>query len=1217
MPAPVAPALRACLLLLGLLALTPDSGAAPPPADGPVGHPLAVRSGPRGATLFVEVSPDTSGLKTENRYADPSMWNQRYHEFELGPIGTGVTIGDYDGDARPDIFVVSKTESCRLFRNLGGWRFEDVSDRAGVSDRGDAAQIWKQGASFADVNNDGRLDLYVCRFDAPNLLYINQGDGTFRESAREYGLDVRDGSLMAAFCDFDRDGWLDVFIQTNLLSNAASPGGQRDRLFHNERNGSFRDVTASAGLEPVETQGNSATWWDYDQDGWPDLYVANDFAAPDQLYRNNRDGTFTNLIAVHLPHTPYSAMGADLGDINNDGWIDFFVADMAATSHQKDQRSMADTRARAKDPSDAETDVRQAPYNALFLNTGAGRAQEVAHLAGLAATDWTWSPRFEDLDNDGWLDLHVTNGMHREIHNVDLILRMMGAESAEERVRIVRNSPVLAEANLAFRNHGDLRFEPVGEAWGLAHKGVSFGSAFGDLDGDGDLDLVYTNYLAGATLLRNDSDSGHRLVLELRGTRSNRFGVGAWVQIETETGLQTRQLTLARGYMSASEPILHFGLGDATQVRRLTVRWPSGHVQTFEDLAADRRYTITEPAGRPPSERVAAELQPAAMKSAPPPRFHDIAQSFHLAALSREEPFDELAQAPLLPFRFNRRGPALAVGVFGPDGAEDLVIGGTTRTPIRLLRSSTATSRAAAPNPAPSRRSDALPDVTHPALNDGPVLAFDANGDGSTDVLVTRGGVSQPAGTPAYQPLLMLGDGHGGFRPAPDGTLPALSLCVGAAVAADFNRDGRVDLFLGGRVTPGGYPASPDSALLLNRDGHFEDVTEERGASLRRIGMVTGALWSDADADGWVDLLLTLDWGRVTYFRNIGGKRFEDQTEAAGFAAAGTGWWTGLTAADFNGDGHPDYVAGNLGLNTPYHAAPGRPALLYVGAFRGGNTARQPVEAYFEGGTLYPRRTRRELGAVVPALLRRFPRNDVFAQTPLPDLLGGEALATAERYTATELRSGVFLSQADGTFRFTPLPRIAQIAPVQGMVAGDFDGDGRADLYVVQNSFAAHPATGRFDGGVSQLLRGDGTGRLVPIPARESGLVVAGDAKALVQVDLDQDGWPDFVGTRNNGSTVAFRNAGAAGVAMLAVRLQGRAGNPTAIGARVTAEHVDGRKQSAEVYAGSGYFSQSSPRLFFGADEKNAIHTITVRWPDGTTKAYAVASAKGTITLAE
>ena len=1165
-----------CLLLATTLAPAAAAGAALPAGleATPLRAPVPA-TGPR----FTLLSPAETGVVTTNDYADPQMWGARYHEFEIGELGTGVAIADYDGDGRPDLFVVSKTESCRLFRNLGDYRFEDVTAKAGVGDAGAAAAVWKQGATFADINNDGRPDLYVCRGGAPNLLYINQGDGTFREEAHLRGLDLVTASGMGAFCDYDRDGRLDVYVHTNLLDYAAHPDGEAGHLFHQNPDGTFTDVTAAAGLGGVG-QAHAALWWDFDGDGWPDLYVSNDFAAPNRLYRNNRDGTFTDVIDATVPHMPYSSMGADLGDVNNDGRLDLLVADMAATGHAIDQRTMALARSQAVDPPAGSPVAPQTYRNALYLATGSGRCLEAACLAGIAATDWTWSVRLEDLDNDGRVDLFVTNGMHREVNNADLLQRQMRAESSAERVRIMRNSPVLAQRNLAFRNLGDLNFADVSREWGLDQRGVSFGVACGDLNGDGNLDLVYTNYQGGVSILRNNSAGAHRVTVSLRGSRSNAGGVGAVVRVFTAAGEQVRTLTLERGYLSSSEPILHFGLGAASRLERLVVDWPGGAHQVFTDLAADYHFTITEPAS-------AVATTPAA--TAAPGQFVPMGGAEGFSPAAAEAPVDEAALQPLMPFRFNRRGPAVAVGDVDGDGADEIVLGGTTLAPARLWhrtgldgRSSWIATQTFGPGP----------------VNDGPVLLLDTTGTGRLDLLIARGGNSLPDGAPEYQPVLYLNDGHGIFRAAPPERWPDLPIDAGAMPAADFARSGRVGVFIGGRLSPGQYPESPRSALLLNRDGAFVDVTDTVAPALRRIGLVTAAMWSDVDGDGWPDLLVACEWGQVKCFRNVQGLRFDDWTNRLGFDAAGPGWWTALASADFNGDGRPDFVAGNAGLNTPYRAGP---VYLFYGDFNGRGEQPQLIEAYTEGEKLYPWRGRLELGDVIPDVLRKFPSNNAYAAATLPQIIG-PALGGARRFAVTQMQSGVFLSQADGRYLFRALPRLVQIAPLQGIAAGDFDGDGHADVYAVENSFAPAPGVGRFDGGLSQLLRGDGAGNFTPVDLTESGLVVPGDAKGLAVVDLDRDGWPDFIVTRNAAPALAFRNRGVPGRRMLAVRLVGPPGNPTAVGACATLERADGTRQRFEVTAGGGFSSQSSATCFF-AGGAAAARRLVVIWPDGRTTA--------------
>jgi hypothetical protein len=646
--------------------------------------------------------------------------------------------------------------------------------------------------------------------------------------------------------------------------------------------------------------------------------------------------------------------------------------------------------------------------------------------------------------------------------------------------------------------------------------------------------------------------------------------------------------------------MLHFGLGSDSIIDRLTVTWPSGVVQVLEHLAADQHYTLTEPAEKPP--------RPARPKlTVPAGQFAEVSRSLNLRLDSPERWSDEWAKQPLLPWRLNRIGPGVAFADLNGDGEDEFCLGGVAGERARLA-SNFGGGHFMPP------LSTLFGEPTGAA--DAMVLFFDANGDGKPDLLLTKGGVAAQAGSAAYRPRLFLNNGRGDLEPAPADTLPPFSESTGVAIAADYNRDGQLDLFLGGRSVPGAYPRPARSALLENRGGKFIDVTESLAPGLAQIGLVTSALWTDVDGDGWLDLVLTLEWGHVTYFHNRAGQGFDDWTERAGFSAAGTGWWNSIASGDLNGDGRPDYVVGNVGLNTKYRASPSHPALLFDGIFEDGKPP-QLIEAQYEGEKLYPVRGLPQISAVLPSIGRRFPTFERYAGATLDDIFTTERLSAAHRYAATELRSGVLLSQPDGTYRFEPLPRLAQIAPIYGLVVGDFDGDGFADVYAIQNSSAPIAETGPFDGGLSVLLKGNGRGQLLPVPPASNGLLVPHAGKAVAVVDLDQDGWPDFFVTRNNDSTLVFHNRPVAGHHSFGVALQGSTGNPTGIGARITVKLTDGTTETAEVFAGGGYLSQSTATQFFGYTDANPPREIVVRWPDGRTsnEAWTKPSSKRVLSL--
>ena len=1153
-----------------------------------------------GKTLFTRVDPDASGIHFQ---IDVDENHPRRRLYEIAFAGAGVTIGDYDGDGRPDVFMAHHTGKDRLYRQTGDLVFTDVTDEAGIGENHE----WSAGAAFIDINNDGLLDLYVCHYDAPNSLFINKGDGTFTEMAADYGLNFSGASVMAAFSDYDRDGDLDMYLLTSRLAanteiesqiavvRTRGPGGrtvptipgqyqeytdflqrpngqfvqiaagQRDHLFRND-DGHFTEVQlptqdVQGGLQGSDNyMGMSAVWWDYDNDMWPDLYVANDMFGPDRLYHNNRDGTFTDVIATAVPHTPWFSMGSDFADINNDGLFDLMAADMSATTHYEQKIGMGDMDSQGWFLTSANP--RQYMRNALYLNSGKDRFMEVAALAGLSSTDWTWTVKFADFDNDGFSDVFVTNGMVRNFMDADVQREIAAKTGLQDYWEILKDEPAKRDTNFVFRNTNGLQFENVSRDWGLDHTGLSFAAALGDLDRDGDLDLIVGNLDEPTSLYRNDSVRGSRVLIRLRGIESNRYGIDAKVRVETDSDTQIKQLTSARGFMSADDPVLQFGTGESSALRRLTVYWPSGTVQSFENLAVDRFYTITEQAGA---------ISPESPAPLMPALYQDVTVSTGLNFEHKELEFDDYVAQPLLPAKLSQLGPGTAWGDADGDGDDDVFIGAAIGEAGALYLNN---------GQGHFRRMPAGPWAEHENREDMGVLWFDADGDQDLDLLVTSGSVEFPLGDQDLDDRLYLNIGDATFVDAAAGTLPQSGGSSGVVVTSDFDQDGDLDLFIGGRTLPGQYPLSPVSQLLRNDDGVFVDVTNAVGAGLRKTGMVTAALWSDVDDDGDQDFLLTVEWGPIRYFRNDDGI-FSEQTASAGLAER-TGWWNSITSIDIDNDGDMDYVVTNTGENTKYDATAEKSAMLYYGDF-GGSGKSNLIEAQWEDDTEFPVRGLSCSTGAMPFLANEFGTFDAFARADVQQLFTPKKLDTAKKFIATELRSGVLVN-TNGIFEFRPLPLLAQIAPAFGVVSGDFDLDGVSDIYLLQNSFSPQAETGRMDGGLSQMLLGDGNGGFVPLWPTRSGLVVAGDAKALTTTDFNQDGRADFFITRNDDAVIAFQhNADETKQhrRSLSVRLQGRAGNPTAVGARIVLVRADGTHPSVEMHAGSGYLSQSAPVAFF------------------------------------
>lgn len=1074
---------------------------------------------------FTAIPAQESGLKLPNSYEDPLAWGPLFREFNNGSLGTGVAVGDIDNDGLPDILVSNKTAGCRLYKNNGNFHFDDITESAGLSKEESGAWatlsslfstktnsnkpgVWNEGVALVDVNNDGWLDIYICRTRAPNLLYINQKNGRFREEGESRGLGIIDASVMAAFCDYDRDGRLDLLLQTNLLDVSSEPNGRRNYLFHNKGDGYYEDVSGLLQPNP-DSQGHSAFWWDYDDDGWPDLYIANDFEGSDRLYHNINGKRFVEVSARVLPHTPFSSMGCDAADVDGDGLIDLFVADMASRTHEKDQRTLAPARYSQK--ASIRDGSRQLAHNALYLSTGSARVKEAAFLAGLSASDWTWSVRFEDFDDDGWVDLFVTTGMNREHHNLDLIARSREAANPDEQILLTKNSAVFREANLAFRNDGQLNFVEVGKEWGLDEVGVSFGCATGDFDGDGDLDIVVTNLDAPPTIYRNNSITGHRVIFELRGHESNRFGVGAIVRVKTREREQVAQLSSARGYQSTSEPMLHFGLGSADNIERVEVAWPSGKRDVWENLRVDHRYTLEE-SGAASAESSRAE----------PPLFVEKAVPLAAGSVPASSILPPKITHRLMPFKIN------------------------------------------------PRESETVNLALHSALGEsGFASAFG-------EVLADRANEA-----------------------------------VGAVAAARLSIARPLVVFVGRRSLPGLYPASATSSLFVKNDTGWSDEVEQLAPELKAVGNVTAALWSDYNNDGYIDLIVATDWGSLHCFENVGGKALRDVSAALGFTSAGRGWWRSIAGGDFNGDGVIDYAVGNAGLNTQYSASPAYPALLYFNPKAGNGHVL--IEGYFENEQIYPWRSRAEIAAQLPGVSQRFPNNNSYAKATIEDVLNAAHLTALPRVEVSELRSGVFMSGSNGNYHFLPLPRSAQISSAQAIVAGDFDGDGHADLYIVQNT--NEPTSSPWDGGLSQLLIGDGHGEFRPISVAASGLSVAGPTNGVEAFDENNDGWADFAISRSEGPPLLYINQGTKGRHSLAVHFEWDGHPENMMGARVEYDDRGLNPQFAEVYSNSGYLERGRAVLFFGKSGQALESILKVRWPDGSSESARVSPAQSSVVM--